>query len=61
MDSGDLCPDDVIIGLIEEQVKESDAKNGLLFDGFRTVAQAEALAEIAPVSLVIAIETRMNQ
>ena len=57
MESGGLVPDDVIIGLIEERVKESDAKNGLLFDGFpRTVAQAEALAEIAPVSLVIAIE-----
>ena len=57
MESGGLVPDDVIIGLIEERVKESDAVNGLLFDGFpRTVAQAEALATIAPVSLVIAIE-----
>ena len=57
MESGGLVPDDVIIGLIEERVKAPDAKNGLLFDGFpRTVAQAEALAEIAPVSLVIAIE-----
>ncbi|CAI8227547.1 MAG: Adenylate kinase [Methanobacteriota archaeon] len=57
MESGGLVPDDVIIGLIEERVKAQDAENGLLFDGFpRTVAQAEALAQIAPVSLVIAIE-----
>ena len=33
--------------LIEERVKESDAKNGLLFDGFpRTVEQANGLASL---------------
>ena len=57
MEAGQLVPDDVIIGLIEERLTQSDASDGVLFDGFpRTIAQAEALAEIADVSVVIAIE-----
>jgi adenylate kinase len=57
MDAGELVPDDVIIGLVEERMKQEDAGNGVLFDGFpRTIPQAEALAEIAEVSLVISIE-----
>jgi adenylate kinase len=44
MDAGKLVPDDVIIGLIEERLKQADAKKGFVLDGFpRTVAQAEAL------------------
>ncbi|MDP6702912.1 MAG: adenylate kinase [Candidatus Thalassarchaeaceae archaeon] len=57
MDAGGLVPDQVIIGLIEERLKEPDATNGVLFDGFpRTVPQAEALASITEVSIVISIE-----
>ena len=57
MEAGKLVPDDVIIGLIEERMQQDDAGNGVLFDGFpRTIPQAEALAEIAEVSLVISIE-----
>ena len=57
MEAGELVPDDVIIGLIEERMQQDDAGNGVLFDGFpRTITQAEALAQIAEVSLVISIE-----
>lgn len=57
MDAGKLVPDDVIIALIEDRIKEEDAINGVMFDGFpRTVPQAEALASITKVSHVIAIE-----
>ena len=57
MEIGKLVPDDVIIGLIKERMQQADASNGVLFDGFpRTIPQAEALAEIAAVSLVISIE-----
>lgn len=57
MDAGKLVPDDVIIALIEDRIKEADAVNGVMFDGFpRTVPQAEALASITQVSHVIAIE-----
>ena len=57
MDAGQLVPDEVIINLIKERIKEPDAVNGVMFDGFpRTIPQAEALADITEVSHVIAIE-----
>lgn len=44
MDAGKLVPDEVVIGLIEERIKEADCVNGFMLDGFpRTVAQADAL------------------
>lgn len=44
MDAGKLVPDSVVIGLIDERIKEADCKNGFMLDGFpRTVAQADAL------------------
>lgn len=44
MDSGGLVPDEVIIGLVSERIKEADCVNGFLFDGFpRTIPQAEAM------------------
>ena len=46
MDSGILVSDDVIIGLVEERILQSDCANGFLFDGFpRTLPQAEALID----------------
>lgn len=47
MDRGDLVPDSLIIGIIEERLKEPDCQNGFIFDGFpRTIPQAEALDEL---------------
>jgi adenylate kinase len=44
MARGDLVPDDVVIGIIDGRLDESDVQNGFILDGFpRTVAQAEAL------------------
>ncbi|MDH4128878.1 MAG: adenylate kinase [Spirochaetota bacterium] len=44
MDKGELVPDDVIIGIIEECIEKYECKNGFLLDGFpRTIPQAEAL------------------
>jgi len=46
MDAGGLVPDEVIIGLVKERIKEDDCKNGFLFDGFpRTIPQADAMKE----------------
>ena len=57
MEAGLLVPDEVIIGLILERLQEPDAVSGLLLDGYpRTIAQAEALAEVAKVSVVISID-----
>jgi adenylate kinase len=45
MDRGDLVPDDVIVGMIREELAKLDDEPVLL-DGFpRNVAQADALAE----------------
>ena len=44
MDAGGLVSDDIIMGLIKERIKQPDAANGYLFDGFpRTIPQAEAM------------------
>ena len=44
MDSGQLVSDDIILGLVEERLKQPDCKPGYLFDGFpRTIPQAEAM------------------
>jgi adenylate kinase len=44
MDAGQLVSDDIIIGLVTERLKETDCRQGYLFDGFpRTIPQAEAL------------------
>ena len=57
MDSGGLVPDDVIIGLVKERIKESDCEKGFLFDGFpRTIPQADAMKEAGvPIDAVIDI------
>ncbi len=47
MKAGDLVSDDLIMGIMEERLKEDDCKNGYLLDGFpRTIPQAEALKEL---------------
>ena len=44
MSAGMLVPDNVIMDIIAERLKQSDCKQGYLLDGFpRTIAQAEAL------------------
>ncbi|MDX9951696.1 MAG: adenylate kinase [Methylophilaceae bacterium] len=46
MDAGGLVPDEVIIGMIQERIKDADCKDGFLFDGFpRTIPQAEAMKQ----------------
>jgi adenylate kinase len=47
MDAGDLVPDKVIVGLIEDKLHAGELENGFILDGFpRTVPQAEALKEM---------------
>jgi adenylate kinase len=44
MDRGALVPDDLVITMIVERMRQPDANHGVLMDGFpRTLAQAQAL------------------
>ena len=60
---GELVPDDVTIGLVENRLEEKDVENGIILDGFpRTVKQAEELDKILDkkgkkVDLVINLTT----
>ncbi|MGH7820134.1 MAG: adenylate kinase family protein, partial [Candidatus Binatia bacterium] len=47
MDRGDLVPDEVVIGIIEERLLKADCARGFLLDGFpRTVPQMQAFQRI---------------
>src|SRR5690606_803454 len=56
MDAGGLVSDDIIIGLVQDRLKQADCANGYLFDGFpRTLPQADALKD-AGVALDFVLE-----
>ncbi|SIO29236.1 adenylate kinase [Vannielia litorea] len=63
MDRGHLVTDEIVIGLIREQL-EKDPEKGYIFDGFpRTLKQADALGELLAEmgqSLDVALELRVN-
>jgi adenylate kinase len=47
MERGDLVPDSLIMGIMEERIQQPDCAKGFLLDGFpRTIPQAEALREL---------------
>ena len=58
MDAGQLVSDDIIIGLVQDRLREPDCQRGYLFDGFpRTIPQAEALRRAGvPIDHVLEIE-----
>ena len=58
IEAGKLVPDEVVIGIIQERIREKDCENGFILDGFpRTVPQAQALDAMGVnMDLVISIE-----
>lgn len=58
MDAGQLVPDDVVIEIIKDRLKEKDCQNGFILDGFpRTIPQAQALVDMGvDIDKVIDIE-----
>jgi len=54
LDKGDLVPDELTVALVKERLSQTDCAKGFILDGFpRTIGQADALAEFAPVDRVI--------
>ena len=63
MDAGELIPDTVVIGVVEERLSADDTANrGFVLDGFpRTVSQAGRLMEIlAPRGIDMAIDLEVD-
>ena len=60
---GELVPDDLVLEMIGDRLKQDDVKNGVILDGFpRTVAQAEALDKMLEsqnnkLDMVVNLET----
>lgn len=47
MSSGKLVPDEVVVGIVRDRIRQEDARGGFVLDGFpRTVPQAEALGRM---------------
>jgi adenylate kinase len=65
MASGALCPDQVVVAIVEQRIEGPDARKGFILDGFpRTVAQAEALdrmLEKHKLGLDAVIELRVDE
>ena len=62
MESGGLVPDDLVVGIISDRIKEADCAKGFILDGFpRSVEQASKLDAVLAdsgeaVSCIIALE-----
>ncbi len=65
MARGELVSDEVVIGIIDDRLKEADVKNGFILDGFpRTVAQAEALDRLLAakgIALDAVVELKVDE
>ena len=47
MERGELVPDDIVLGMVEDRIDQPDCANGFVFDGFpRTLRQADDLERI---------------
>lgn len=57
MDAGDLVPDDVVIGMIQERLAQPDCAKGYILDGFpRNIPQAEALEKVVSIDCALSLE-----
>ena len=60
MDAGQLVPDEVIFGILDDRLKMDDCKNGFVLDGVpRTIPQAEAIDNMGvKIDMALDIEVR---
>lgn len=56
IDRGELVPDDIVIEMVKERLKEKDCQNGYILDGFpRTVSQAEIMEKL-PIEVDVVVD-----
>jgi adenylate kinase len=54
IENGQLVPDEIVIGMLKNELSKDDNKEGFILDGFpRTLEQAEALDQISEMDLVM--------
>jgi adenylate kinase len=67
MDQGGLVSDKIVLGLVEERVKQADCQNGFILDGFpRNTAQAEALDKLLagmsmPLTIALTVDVEKGE
>ena len=67
MDSGQLVPDELVVGIIDQRLQQADCQDGYLLDGFpRTVPQADALGTLlqqrnATLDLVLGLKVEEEE
>jgi len=67
MDGGLLVPDEVVVNMMAERVRQTDCERGFILDGFpRNISQADALSGILndidkPISAVIGVEVETKE
>jgi adenylate kinase len=67
MDKGELVPDALVVGIVQERLQQPDCSAGFLLDGFpRTVGQAEALDSVlagmgAPLTAVVSVDVGQGE
>jgi adenylate kinase len=62
MDAGELVPDHLILEMVRRRLREGDAQNGFILDGFpRTIAQAEALDGIVDRGIDVVVDLQVPE
>ena len=61
IDKGELVPDDVVVGMVKERLKNDYCINGYILDGFpRTISQAIIMEEL-PIEIDVALEIDVDE